>query len=131
MVRDESNWNLRPAYPTLQVRSRLLPALEAESDPASTLALAVPLLYIRVTGRAVVLPGKAMAGLLAWMKAKVIVEAERKEKTEAEVAGVEAAETFMSTDELGLPTAVAPVTPVTPEELDLVVEFHGLVTCIN
>ena len=100
-----------PGYlPTLQVRSRLLPALEAESDPAATLALAVPLLYIRVTGKAVVLPGKAMAGLLAWMKSKVTVAA-GEDKTEADAAGLEAA------------GAVA----VTPEELDLVVEFHGLV----
>ncbi|GAX74437.1 hypothetical protein CEUSTIGMA_g1886.t1 [Chlamydomonas eustigma] len=53
------------------VRERLVSSLAAESDSASVLALAVPLMFIRATGQAVMLPGKAMAGVLKWLRGKL------------------------------------------------------------
>ena len=46
-------------------------ALEAETDPAAALALIVPLLFTRATGRVLVMPGKAMAGVLAWLRGRL------------------------------------------------------------
>ncbi|KAF5828079.1 hypothetical protein DUNSADRAFT_18260 [Dunaliella salina] len=48
-----------------QLRAELLGALSSEHDPAAALALVVPLLFMRVTGKAVAVPGKALAAVLA------------------------------------------------------------------
>lgn len=41
--------------------------LADEQDPATALALIVPLIFIRATGHAITMPGKAMSGVLAWL----------------------------------------------------------------
>uniref|UniRef100_A0A7S3VMY6 Uncharacterized protein n=1 Tax=Dunaliella tertiolecta TaxID=3047 RepID=A0A7S3VMY6_DUNTE len=48
-----------------QLRAELLGALSAEHDPAAALALVVPLLFMRATGKAVAVPGKTLAAVLA------------------------------------------------------------------
>ncbi|KXZ55512.1 hypothetical protein GPECTOR_2g1061 [Gonium pectorale] len=51
------------------LRERLLGALAGESDPPSALAAMVPLAYMRVTGKALTLPGKALGPVLAKLQA--------------------------------------------------------------
>lgn len=46
-------------------RARLLQLLESEQSPATALALALPLLTIKVSSKLVNIPGRAIAGVLA------------------------------------------------------------------
>ncbi|KAG1654825.1 hypothetical protein FOA52_009106 [Chlamydomonas sp. UWO 241] len=55
---------------SLQLQAEAEPAsCRAQAEPAAALALALPLLFARATGCALSAPGKAMAGVLAFVRA--------------------------------------------------------------
>ncbi|PNW71999.1 hypothetical protein CHLRE_16g686650v5 [Chlamydomonas reinhardtii] len=58
------------------LRERLLGALSGEADPPAALALMVPLAHLRITGKAVSLPGKALGPVLGRLTALTAAAAE-------------------------------------------------------
>lgn len=48
------------------MRQTMLGQLMPETDPANALALVVPLLFIKATGKLISLPGRAMTGMLSF-----------------------------------------------------------------
>ncbi|GBF94592.1 hypothetical protein Rsub_06707 [Raphidocelis subcapitata] len=52
-------------------KARLLALLDAEQEPAAALALALPLLHLRATGRLLSLPGRAMGPVLARLEGQL------------------------------------------------------------
>jgi len=47
------------------VRAKLSEQLSAEAEPAAALALVVPLLFVKYTGRLITVPGRAITGVIA------------------------------------------------------------------
>jgi hypothetical protein len=52
-------------------KARLLQLLESETSPAAALALALPLLVLKVSGKLANVPGRAIGGVLMALKAEM------------------------------------------------------------